>query len=159
MAPEPASDSLAGILPGRWSVKATNFPMWLGGAHTDPVFEYSIVREEPLVLADTVHYTDHRRGPRTVVGTDRLRGSQFVWRGRGLLRLVSSRWSVAGSEGDAIAIRFERSALTPAGVDVLLREGAESPELRTWVAEDPSRLGLEFGEFASLTWLDHTPAH
>jgi hypothetical protein len=154
-APDPAA--LGALLPGRWSIEATNFPMWLGGARTEPAIEYGVVRAEPLVLADTVRYVDHRRGARAIVGTDRLRGDRFTWRGRGLLGVLRSRWRVVGAEEDVVAIRFERSLVTPAGVDVLLREGAESPELRSWVAADPSRLGLTVEEFASLTWLDHLP--
>lgn len=152
-------EALAGVLPGRWTIKATNFPMWTGGANLDPVIEYSLVRSSPLVLGDTVEYHDVRKGARTIVGTDRWRGDCFVWRGRRRLGLLASRWAVAGLVDDVVAIRFERSAVTPAGVDVLLREGVESPELRSQVAADPARLGLTVEEFASLTWLDHLPTN
>jgi len=157
MAPAPDTSTLGELLPGRWSIKATNFPMWTGGARRDPVIEYGIVRADPLVLADSVQFVDHKKGATSIVGVDRLRGDRFVWRGKGRLSLVTSTWRVAGAEGDAIAIRFEKSAVTPAGVDVLLREGVDLPELRTWVAEDPERLGITFEEFAGLTWLDHLP--
>lgn len=157
MSAEPDPATLGDLLPGRWVIKATNFPMWTGGARRDPSIEYQLVKSDPLTLSDTVRYEDHKKGPQTIVGTDRLAGDRFVWRGRRVMAVLRSRWRVAGAEGDAIAIRFEKSAVTPAGLDVLLRDGAETPELRTWVAADPSRLGISFEEFASLTWLDHLP--
>jgi hypothetical protein len=155
----PTAAELAEALPGRWTLRATNFPMWLKAENQDPVFEYELLSSEPLRFRDTVHYRDAGKdAPRTINGTDRARGSGFVWRGRGLLGLLSSRWSVTGIDGDILALRFERSAVTPAGVDLLVREGVEIAELRREVAADLDKLGITIEEFASLSWLDHIPA-
>ena len=54
-------------------------------------------------------------------------------------------------------IRFEKSVVTPAGVDVVVGEGVDASELRTVIAADPASFGLTLEEFASLTWLDHLP--
>jgi hypothetical protein len=157
MTPTPPPDVLAEQLPGRWTLRATNFPMWIRGDRRHPVFEYGLVTAQPLVLTDRVEYVDERRGPRAIPGRDRLRGegehAHFVWRGAGTLGLLSSRWVVSGLDGDVLAIRFERSLVTPAGVDLLSREGVELPELRRRAAEDLDRLGLAVEEFAALTWL------
>jgi hypothetical protein len=153
MTPTPPPDVLAGQLPGRWTIRATNFPMWIRGDRRHPVIEYGLISADPLVLSDRVEYDDERRGARTIAGRDRARGDGFVWRGSGLLGVLSSRWEVSGLDGDLLAIRFHRSAVTPAGVDLLLREGGEEPELRTRAAADLDALGLTIEEFAGLTWL------
>jgi hypothetical protein len=44
-------------------------------------------------------------------------------------------------------------------VDVVVAEGVDAIELRSYVASDPSSFGLTLEEFASLTWLDHLPPH
>ena len=148
--------TLSQILPGRWTIKATNFPMWITGERRDPSFEYGLVRQQPLVLSDLVSYSDAAGKPKSIKGRDKWNGQGFVWRG-GPLGVVSSRWQVAAAEQNVMTIRFEKSIATPEGVDVVLREGFDSASLRTAVAADPSRFGLTLEEFASLTWLDHLP--
>lgn len=145
---------LAAAMPGRWHVAATNFPMWLHGGRHDPVIEYGLRGEDPLTLDDTVEYVDDRKGSTTITGTDVLGADGFVWRGAGRLRLLRSRWSVLHIDEELLSIRFARSLVTPAGVDVLVREEADRPEIRAEVAEHPELLGLAVGEFASLTWLE-----
>lgn len=146
-------DELADRLPGRWAIHATSFPMWLRGDRLDPGICYRLRRRDPLVLDDVVEYRHERRGPRRIVGRDRLRADGFVWRGAGMLAVLRSRWGVTGIDGAVLAIRFERSPVTPPGVDVLVREGDAVPELRRSVAERLDALGLTPEEFASLGWL------
>lgn len=155
----PDVTQLESALPGRWVVKATNFPMWLGSDRRDPVFEYELRHRDPLALHDVVHYTDSAGTAKTIVGTDKWSGSDFVWRGRGLLGLLASHWTVTFLEQDVLALQFEKSMATPSGADIAVREGVDIPELRTHVAADPARFGLSLEQFASLTWLDHLPPH
>src|SRR4051812_3666704 len=117
------TDTLSQILPGRWIIKATNFPMWLSGERRDPAFEYGLVKSSPLVLSDVVSYTDADGKPKTIRGRDTFRRAGFVWRGSGLLSLVTSRWQVASAEQNVVTIRFEKSMVSPSGVDIVLREG------------------------------------
>lgn len=151
--------TLSQILPGRWTIKATNFPMWITGERRDPTFEYGVVREQPLTLSDLVSYSDAEGKPKTIKGRDKWSGQGFVWRGSGILGVASSRWEVAAAEQNVMTIRFEKSIATPSGVDIVLREGFDSATLRTAVAADLPRFGLTLEEFASLTWLDHLPPH
>jgi hypothetical protein len=148
--------ALAALLPGTWRVGATNFPMWLGGDRLRPQFRYDLTSSDPLVFDDVVSYTTSDGVEKTIVGVDRLRGDGFVWRGSRLLSLVTSRWSVIGATEDSniLVIRFSKSLLTPAGVDVLVRDGTDSHAFRTQVAWLAESLGLTTGEFASLTWLE-----
>jgi hypothetical protein len=146
---------LAARLPGTWSVAATNFPMWLDGRRHDPEFTYEKVDGGELTLADTVRYTTADGEPKTIVGTDRLRGDEFLWRGKGWLKLLTSRWQLVGADDafDIIAIRFSRSRLTPAGIDVLVRKDAAVVSVRSTVAHGTEKFGISAEEFASLTWL------
>lgn len=117
---------------------------------------YALRSREPLVLDDTVEYHHARQGRRTITGVDRARpDGRMVWRGSGVLALLRSRWEVTGLDSDIAAIRFQRSLVTPAGVDLLVREGAAVPELRGWAAERLDELGITVEEFASFTWLAH----
>ena len=67
--------TLQRVLPGRWTVKATNFPMWLSGERRDPAFEYVVLRDDPLVLADEVTYTDADGKTKSIRGVDRWNGA------------------------------------------------------------------------------------
>lgn len=156
LATDPAA--LAALLPGQWRVGATNFPIWLSGNRLRPRFRYSLVSTDPLVLTDVVSYHTATGVEKTITGMDRLRADGFVWRGRGLLALVTSPWSVIGAIEDSniVVIRFAKSLLTPAGIDVLVREGMDSHALRTEVAKFSAALGLTHEEFASLTWVELT---
>lgn len=147
-------DALADLLPGTWRIAATNFPMWLSGGRRDPRFTYGLVSRSPLVLSDDVGYTEDG-SEKHILGRDTWHSGGFVWRGRGWLRLVSSHWAVAGvSEDRSIAaIRFAKSLATPAGIDLIVREGTAYPELRATIARSTATYGLTPEDFASLSWL------
>ena len=150
--------TLAQLLPGRWTIKATNFPMWLSGERREPSFQYGLQRESQLTLSDEVAYVDADGKLKSIRGTDHWNGAGFTWRMRGIAGLfVRSRWEVAGIRHGLLVIRFEKSVATPSGVDVVVGDGVDATELRTVIAADPESFGLTIEEFASLTWLDHTP--
>jgi hypothetical protein len=145
----------AQLLPGTWRIGATNFPLWLRGDRQNPSFSYELKREHPLVLRDTVSWTTPEGERKNLVGTDRQRGNAFVWRGRGAFALLASRWSICGASADGtiLGLRFSKSIATPAGVDIIVRQGTPAQALRATVSASSSLLGLENEEFASLTWL------
>ena len=151
-----AANDLARILPGTWRVGATNFPMWLSGDRLRPAFNYDLRGSRPLEFGDRVSYLTPNGVEKSIVGVSRWRRGGLVWRGRGLLTLFTSRWSVIGATDDRniLVIRFDKSLVTPAGVDVVIREGTDSHEFRTIVANAAEQLGITHGEFASLTWLE-----
>ena len=146
---------LARVLPGSWTVRATNFPMWLGGDRLNPRFTYGLLGDAPLTLSDDVSYSTREGVEKHVIGTDRWSRDTFVWRGKGLLNLAKSRWTIVGAseDGSALTIRFEPTVATPAGIDVIVREGVDLPELRTTVAHNTDRFGLTAEDFGTLTWL------
>lgn len=150
--------TLADQLPGTWTVAATNVPMWLAGDKLDPRFTYELISGEPLVLVDDVGYLQEGEEKHTL-GQSTWRGGEFVRRGRKLLRLLASRWAVAGmsDDGTVAVIRFAQSIATPSGVEVIVRDGAHHPELRAMIAHATDEFGLSPEEFGSLTWLAAVP--
>ena len=156
----PDEHQLAELLPGRWKVVASNFPMWLRGERTDPTFTYEVLGTGPLVLRDDVSYVDAEGQTKHVLGVDRWTGNGFRWRGKGLLRLAKSDWTVPGvsKAGTIAAVRFAKSLVSPAGIDIIVREGVDLPEPRAIVATESTRFGLTAEDFASLTWLGQPAA-
>lgn len=154
MAAQLDTRALADLLPGTWRVAATNFPMWLAGDKLEPRFTYALASEQPLVLSDDVSYRQAGE-QKHVLGRDTWRGDGFVWRGRRLLGLAASRWSVAGAsdDGSVAVVRFAKSLVSPSGVDIIVREDAHHPELRAMIAHATEEFGLTPEEFGSLTWL------
>jgi hypothetical protein len=152
----PDSD-LARLLPGSWTVAATNFPMWLTGKRVDPVLHYDLLGESPLRLKDTVRFSTDAGEKKSIVGVDRGRNGLFTWRGRGLLRMFASHWSVTGvnESRTVLAIQYERTLATPAGIDIVVRADVAEPEVRSIVAANTARFGLSPEAFASLYWFGH----
>jgi hypothetical protein len=151
--------ALAELLPGTWSVAATNFPMWLTGERRDPTFRYETITTSPLTLADDVAYVTPEGEQKHILGVDRWHNDGFTWRGKGLLRLFASHWTVTGAseDGTVAAIHFTRSIATPAGIDILVRADVHHPELRAMIAGSTERFGLSLEDFASLSWLAPGP--
>lgn len=156
MPPISNASDIAAILPGSWNVRSTNFPMWLTHERKSPRFTYSLVSENPLTLRDDVSYLTADNVEKHILGVDKWQHEGFVWRGKGLLTIARSRWSIVGANDDStvLAIRFEKSLFTPAGLDIIVRESADIKELRSLVARNAEQFGLTAEDFASLTWLD-----
>lgn len=149
--------TFAETLPGTWVIAATNFPMWLTGDKTRPRFTYELISDDPLVLSDDVSYVQAGPTPeeKHILGQDTFDGTGFTWRGRKLLKLFASHWQVTGlsDDGTIAVIHFTKSIATPAGVDVIVREGSDLSELRRTIAHATEEYGLTPEEFGSLTWL------
>lgn len=156
MPTEPDEQSLAELLPGTWRIGATNFPFWLGGDRLRPRCSYELRTTDPLSLRDIVSFATANGTEKRIAGVDRWKNGEFVRRGTGVRSLFPSHWSVAGGsdDGSILVIRFSPSLTTSAGVEIVVRDGADSHTFRTAVATSSDALGLTNGEFASLTWLD-----
>jgi len=152
----PHATELPKILPGAWNVRSTNFPMWLSRERKSPRFSYDLVSENPLTLRDDVSYFTADNQEKHIVGTDKWAHDHFVWRGKGLLTVARSRWSISGANdaSTVLVIRFEKTLFSPAGIDIIVREGVEIDELRSLIARNTEQFGLSAEDFASLTWLD-----
>lgn len=150
--------ALASLMPGRWSVRATNDPVWLSGERRDPVFEYAVLRDQPLMLSTRSEFTEPDGKRRVILGTDHWHGDGFTWRARGLRGIFArTHWEVAGARQGLIITRFAKSLVSSGGLAVMVLEGVDSSDLRSVVAADPLSFGLAIPEFAGLTWFDHVP--
>jgi hypothetical protein len=115
---------------GTWHILLSTFPMWRGDDRENPRFHYGELPPEngAVALSDRVSF--HRGGKeREILGIDVQDAAQpnrFVWKGKGLLRLFSSRWAVEHLHpgGEWALISFEATLVTPAGIDVITRAPA-----------------------------------
>lgn len=148
-------DDLRLVLPGTWRIHASTFPMWLRGKRTHPTITYTPLPGDELRLRDEVGYRTRSGAPRRIVGVDRYRPDDrhFVWRGSGPLWILASRWRVelVSADREFLVVTFDRSLVTPAGMDVLGRGEGARPDLPDRVAAEASALGP--GRLARLTWL------
>ncbi len=147
------------LLPGKWHIVATNFPLWLTGKRLRPKFQYVIIPDkERLILSDDVSYETSRGVEKHILGIDTFDPSKqlFTWRGKGFLRLFKSRWSIRyiSPSGDLAVIEFTKSLVTPAGTDIILRDGVSIGSRQQDIASNPKSIGVAQKEHASLVWLD-----
>lgn len=124
------------LLPGTWHLHYSTFPMWQKEGVHSITFNYTPTDPDGKpALLDEVKYFKHDR-TKTVTGYDRPDSndaSSFTWRGKGLLWLFTSKWRVEWMSEDctAMVISFEKTLVTPAGIDILTRAGADAAQLVT----------------------------
>lgn len=139
---------------GKWLIQASNFPMWLSGKRLNPSITYQGIPNESEKLLDLVEYQKRNGKRKSIVGIDTVVQKGFEWRGKGILKLLRSHWSVAGMSETILVIRFEASLVTPAGVDVLIKDDTQKKtDSKEILANSLEEFGLTSEEFASLTWL------
>lgn len=111
-------------LQGTWYIHFSNFPMWLKGDKTNPTFNYTIEKQGGIEgLKDEVIYLKKGK-QKSIVGFDKstnTTNTQFIWRGRGFLSLLKSRWQVlyVDPTNTWAVISFEKTLFTPSGYDVI----------------------------------------
>ncbi|PBQ34402.1 hypothetical protein CNR22_22360 [Sphingobacteriaceae bacterium] len=120
-------NTLLHFLIGTWFINYTNFPMWTKGDKLNPTFTYTLIKkkEGSELLFDEVKYKKKTK-IRTIKGfdhPDKQDSSAFVWKGKGILSLLKSKWKVALKDegGEWAVIYFSKTAFTPKGVDVISR--------------------------------------
>ncbi len=126
-------DSLLKVIAGTWFICSTNFPMWLKGNKQNPTFTYTPLAEKPGVLLDEVTYQQKGK-EKKIIGYDYPDASKpqaFVWRGKGILGFLKSKWQVRllDPKGEWAVIYFSKTLFTPAGVDIISRQPRLSPKL------------------------------
>ena len=126
-------ENLLTLLVGTWFIHSTNFSMWLKGDKVNPTFNYSLVIKKEHVLLDEVKYLKNGK-EKSIVGFDTQDPKDttaFVWRGKGLLHLLKSKWKVAllDDSGQWAVIWFSKTLFTPEGVDIISRTPSLSPEI------------------------------
>lgn len=116
-------------LEGTWSVTHSTLPMWRKAKNVR--ITYKILPpsspDGPVCLDDTVESVPTEKTwmpqPKAIHGVDTPEGDgAWAWRGKGLLKIASSRWEVLGwgerEDERWVVTWFAPSLFTPAGVDV-----------------------------------------
>ncbi len=141
-------ENILTFLTGTWFICFSNFPMWTEGNKTNPTFNYEIIQNKQKlnVLSDDVRYLKKGK-EKSIKGIDTPSESDpnaFVWRGKGLLKLVSSEWKVALKDeerGEWAVIYFSKTLFTPEGVDIISRKPSLSDvtweQIRLKMSADP----------------------
>jgi hypothetical protein len=121
---------------GTWFIIATNYGFWKHRNH--PTVTYGALPGEPLAMTDRLSFEarpllGRRYRPDVLEGIDRQDGEpgRFLWRGKGLLRVIRSPWCVVavGPAYDWAVTYFARSNVgTAGGVDIYARTPALPPE-------------------------------
>lgn len=130
-------DNILTFLTGTWFICFSNFPMWTKGDKHNPAFHYEIVSQSKgkSVLSDEVSYIKNDK-KKYIRGYDTQSDSDanaFVWKGKGLLKVLRSNWRVAlrdEQNGQWAVIYFSKTLFTPEGVDIISREPSLPKE--TW---------------------------
>lgn len=125
---------------GSWYVNMTNFPMWLKGDKTCPTLNYKVGNKGGVKgLFDEVIYLENGK-QKSIKGFDKPLNdylTSYVWRGKGLLWLLSSKWDLVHIDKEKqIAItHFEKTLFTPEGVDVISKKKELKEEEIKWVLD------------------------
>lgn len=131
------------FLVGTWFICCTNFPIWLKGNKTNPVFNYAAVGEDKL--SDKVNYLKNGK-QRSIKGYDvQKKGDSifFNWHGKGFLRPLKSKWKIAlmDSAGQWAVIFFSKTVFTTEGVDIISRDrdlpAATIENIKAQLLKDP----------------------
>jgi len=63
--------------------------------------------------------------------------SKFIWRGKGFLVLLKSKWDIvfADESGEWILIHFDKTIFTPEGYDVITRNKNLDAELQNTISK------------------------
>ncbi len=111
---------------GKWFVVRSDFAMWTKGDKTNPSLNYLIKKKGKRTgWMDIVVYLKKGK-QKKISGFDTSQNSentQFIWRGKGLLKLIKSKWGILYLDRNKqwAIIHFEKTLFTSAGYDVISR--------------------------------------
>ncbi|NQD97890.1 hypothetical protein [Staphylococcus xylosus] len=139
-------------LPGTWNIIASTFKMWTSGKKTNPSITYSIIQSHPLRIHDEVTYQTRNKS-KSIVGYDTLDDHEFTWRGKGILRLFSSKWDIIYIDDEVLIINFSATLATPSGMDILLRNKQNVDSYKSQILNHPEKFNLNTKTIQKFKWL------
>ncbi|MCE7782022.1 hypothetical protein [Staphylococcus xylosus] len=139
-------------LPGTWHIIASTFKMWTSGKKTNPSITYSIIQSHPLRIHDEVTYQTQNKS-KSIVGYDTLDIDQFNWRGKGILKLFSSKWDIIYIDDEVLIINFSATLATPSGMDILLRNKQNADSYKSKILNHPEKFNLNTKTIQKFKWL------
>lgn len=114
-------------LVGTWFIIASDAPIWLKGDKESPTLNYTVVEQRGNhKMLDETKYTKNSKR-KVIAGYDKADNSAdkaFVWRGKGALFFVTSKWRVVMQDKRAewAVIAYSKTLFTPEGVDIMCRK-------------------------------------
>ncbi len=135
-------------LEGQWFVVRSNFPMWVKGNKINPSFNYIVTTKRGKeVLLDEVVYAKQTKS-KNIVGYDKPvdeNNRSFVWRGKGILFFLKSRWDIVylDKDGKWMIIHFRKTLFTPEGYDVISRSKKMDAQTEKQVLLKLTKLKIE----------------
>lgn len=123
------------FLHAAWHVTHSTLPMWKSNRNV--VITYTPAEGNTGGIHDLVSYqpldSDKRKEIHGFDTPDTEVPASYKWRGKGLLKVASSRWEILGyghEEGGWAVTYFQKTLFTPAGIDVYAKKhGGFSNEL------------------------------
>ncbi|RQM84354.1 hypothetical protein CO206_12935 [Staphylococcus xylosus] len=139
-------------LPGTWHIIASTFKMWTSGKKTNPSITYSIIQSHPLRILDEVTYQTRNKS-KSIVGYDTLDNDQFNWRGKGMLKLFSSKCDIIYIDDEVLIINFSATLATPSGMDILLRNKQNADSYKRQILNHLEKFNLNTKTIQKFKWL------
>lgn len=117
---------------------------------------YTPLNDPPGAIDDLVQYqpltSDKQKTVRGVDTPSQTVAAAYQWRGRGWLKIASSKWEVIGygsEEGGWAVTYFAKTLFTPAGIDVYARQkGGLSETLLSKIREEMKK--VDDGDFQAM---------
>ena len=90
---------------------------------------------------------------KSIVGYDTLDNDQFNWRGKGILKLFSSKWDIIYIDDEVLIINFSATLATPSGMDILLRNKQNADSYKRQILNHPEKFNLNTKTIQKFKWL------
>lgn len=114
------------FLQGKWYVTHSTLPMWKTNRNVS--ITYTSLPNDAHVLDDLVEYqpldSNKHKKIEGIDTPDAHTSAAYGWRGKGWLKIASSRWLVLGygdQDGGWAVTYFQKTLFTPAGIDIYAR--------------------------------------
>lgn len=90
---------------------------------------------------------------KSIEGIEKYKDGQFIWRGKGLLKLFKSTWHIVYLDADVLIIKFGSTLVTDAGLDILIQDKNRIQELKEKILHSYTDYKQTKEELEQLEWL------
>lgn len=136
----------------KWDIVSPTFSMWTDGKREQPSITYTKLNDLPLTVNNQVKFLKDGK-EKTIEGIEKYKDGQFIWRGKGLLKIFKSTWHIVYLDDDILNIKFGSTLITEAGLDILVRDKSRSEELKEKILQSPEDYKLTEENLEQLEWL------
>lgn len=137
---------------GKWDIIATTLSMWTDGKREHPSITYTKLSDSPLTVNNQVKFLKYGK-EKSIEGIEKYKDGQFIWRGKGLLKLFKSTWHFVYLDADVLIIKFGSTLMTDAGLDILIQDKNRIQELKEKILHSYTDYKQTKEELEQLEWL------